>query len=251
MPGDFDYRVLSQTAHRPWPMPAGPWLMTQTWHDLLFAHWRVPPEQLRPAVPAAFELDAFDGSHWVGVVPFRMSNVAPRGLPALPGLSAFPELNVRTYVRVGDRPGVYFFSLDAGSAVAVLGARALLSLPYFTADMEVGATGDGVRYRSRRRREAAAFEAGYGPAGPAHAPAAGTLEHFLTERYCLYHVGRLGRPYRLDIHHPPWRLQPASASITVNTMAKAAGIALPETPPLLHFARRQDVVAWGPRPTDR
>lgn len=225
--------------------------MTQTWHDLLFAHWPVGAAQLRPRVPAAFELDTFEGRCWVGVVPFRMSNVAPRGVPALPGFSAFPELNVRTYVRNGGRPGVYFFSLDAASTAAVLGARALLNLPYFRAGMEARSAGDGVRYRSRRTRGPAVFEAAYGPAGPAHAPAAGTLEHFLTERYCLYHVGRLGRPYRLDIHHPPWPLQPASASIAVNTMVEAAGIALPETPPLLHFARRQDMVAWGPRRTDR
>lgn len=248
MPGDFNHAILLETTHRPWPMPAAPWLMTQTWHDLLFAHWRVDPARLRLRVPAAFPLDHFDGGAWIGIVPFRMTNVAPRGCPALPGLSAFPELNVRTYVRVEDRPGVYFFSLDAASLAAVLGARVLLNLPYFHADMQVDAAGEGTLYRSRRRRGVARFDATYGPVGSPRPPLHGTLEHFLTERYCLYHLSHRGRPYRLEIHHPPWPLQPASAAITRNTMVEAAGISLPDASPLLHFSRRQDMVAWGPQP---
>src|SRR5688572_10323597 len=105
---DFHYGILEETAHRPWPMPTAPWIMTQTWHDLLFAHWAVDAAVLRTRVPAALDLDLFDNRAWVGIVPFRMTNVAPRGVPALPWLSAFPELNVRTYVIVGDRPGVFF-----------------------------------------------------------------------------------------------------------------------------------------------
>ena len=116
----FDYGILNQTAHRPWPMPTSPWVMTQTWHDLLFAHWPVDGVRLRALVPAEFPLDLYDGQAWLGIVPFRMANVGPRGVPSLPGVSAFPELNVRTYVRVADRPGVYFFSLDAASALEPL-----------------------------------------------------------------------------------------------------------------------------------
>src|SRR4051812_42045561 len=115
---DFDTTILDVVGHRPWALPDRAWVMTQTWHDLLFAHWPVKSSDLRPKVPAAFELDLFDGHAWVGVVPFHMTNVAPRGVPSLPRVSEFPELNVRTYVRVGDRPGIYFFSLDAGSALA-------------------------------------------------------------------------------------------------------------------------------------
>jgi uncharacterized protein len=119
----FDYGILNLVAHRPWPMPETPWVMTQTWHDLLFAHWPIPPLQLLPLVPAGFELDLFQGDAWIGIVPFRMTNVAPRFIPSLTGISTFPELNVRTYVRVADKPGIYFFSLDAGSRTAVLAAR--------------------------------------------------------------------------------------------------------------------------------
>jgi uncharacterized protein YqjF (DUF2071 family) len=245
---DFNSGILQEVAHRPWPKPNGPWLMTQTWNDLLFAHWRVDVSHLRPKVPAAFDIDLFDGEAWIGVVPFYMTNVAPRGVPSLPWVSEFAELNVRTYVRVSDKPGVFFFSLDAASALAVQAARALLNLPYFTATMSATTrASDEVEYRSERRSgPPARLDATYRPTGPALAPGEGSLEYFLTERYCLYHVHHNGKPYRLDIHHPPWPLQPAEGHIRFNTMAQASGVALPSDPPLLHFAKRQDMVAWPP-----
>jgi uncharacterized protein YqjF (DUF2071 family) len=244
---DFDTTILENTAHRPWKMPDRPWIMTQTWHDLLFAHWTIDPAQLGTKVPAAFELDLFDGKAWVGIVPFRMSNVAPRAVPSLPLISEFPELNVRTYVRVGNRPGVYFFSLDAGSTFAVRAARAFLNLPYHSAAMTVSAKGDSIEYTSRRKAQpSAAFDATYAPAGPAFTPQPGTLDYFLTERYCLYHSSRSGVPYRMDIHHPLWALHPAQAEIGRNTMATISGLSLDDRPPLLHFAKRQDMVAWMP-----
>ena len=241
---DFRYEILDEVGHRPWPMPASPWIMTQTWHDLLFAHWPVDRRDLQARLPS-WELDLFDGQAWVGIVPFEMTNVAPRLLPALPRISAFPEINVRTYVRARGTPGVYFFSLDAASRLAVWTARALFHLPYHQASIAVERRGGGtIEYRSRRIGGGAAFEARYGPAGAAVAPAPGSLEHFLTERYCLFTVDRANRLCRVDIHHPPWPLQPAAAEIRVNTLARAAGIPLPSTPPILHFATRQDVVNW-------
>jgi len=202
--------------------------MTQTWSDLLFAHWPVDPAILAPTIPTGLELDLFDGRAWIGVVPFRMTNVAPRVLPAVPSTSAFPELNVRTYVRLAaGRPGVYFYSLDAASTLAVIGARLMFHLPYYRASMRVETTGDVVSYDSRRRslrrdvdeadradregarparRSPAALRASYAPIGPSFHPRAGTLEHFLTERYCLYAVRRGGRVLAVDIHHPPWAL---------------------------------------------
>ena len=247
---DFDYGILEVTDHRPWPMPGAPWLMTQSWHDLLFAHWPVDAEALRGRIPAAFELDMFDGQAWVAVVPFRMTNVAPRGVPALPWLSAFPELNVRTYVRAGGKPGVYFFSLDATNPVAVSIARTFVHLPYFSAVMTLDERDGWIHYDSRRTvpaataEPAATFTARYRAAGPSYAAVPGTLERFLTERYCLY-TTKGSRAYRLEIHHPPWCLQPAEAEITVNTTVDAAGLARPAAAPLLHFSRRQDVVTWG------
>jgi uncharacterized protein YqjF (DUF2071 family) len=246
---DFNAAIVAEVDHRPWPMPDRPWVMTQTWHDLLFAHWPVDPSQLRSRVPAAFELDRFDGETWVGIVPFHMTNVAPRGVPSLPWVSEFPELNVRTYVRVGDRPGVYFFSLDAASALAVAAARTMFHLPYFLASIEREEQDGGIRYRSRRTVEqgsSADLVVSYRPAGPVFHPAEGSLEYFLTERYCLYTIGKTSHPLRVDVHHPRWRLQPAEATFERNTMADAVGIRLAARAPLLHFARRQDAVAWLP-----
>jgi uncharacterized protein YqjF (DUF2071 family) len=243
----FNYQILEQRDHRPWPMRESPWVMTQTWHDLLFAHWRVDRSLLRANVPDALELDLYGGDAWLAVVPFRMTNVAPRGVPALPWASAFPELNVRTYVRVDDKPGVYFFSLDAGNPLAVVAARTMFNLPYHAASMDVGVEDATIHYRSRRQSDAAAeFVASYEPSGPVFRAAPQSLEYFLTERYCLYTVDVDGRPYRLDVHHSPWPLQPAEARIHANGMADVNGVTLPPDSPLLHFAKRLDIVAWLP-----
>jgi len=219
--------------------------MTQTWHDLLFAHWPVDCRELRDRIPSACELDLFDGTAWIGIVSFEMTNVAARATPVLPWLSAFPEVNVRTYVRVDDKPGVFFFSLDAANPLAVWAARLLFHLPYHSASIEVARGGvDTVDYRSRRSEGDAAFHARYCPIGPPRAPKPGTLDYFLTERYCLYTVDSSRRVCRVEIHHPPWALQLASAEIRVNTLTKASGLQLPSLAPQLHFAKRQDVVNW-------
>jgi uncharacterized protein YqjF (DUF2071 family) len=250
----FPFQILDDVAHRPWPLPDGPWFMTQSWHDLLFAHWPVDARTLQQKLPAGLPLDTYDGQAWLGIVPFRMTNVAPRGVPSIPFVSAFPELNVRTYVTLHGKPGVYFFSLDAGSSLAVTAARTLFHLPYYAATMDVQETDGRVSYSSTRdtRMEGVAeFAATYRPIGPVQRAQPGTLEYFLTERYCLYTVDASFRAKRLEIHHWPWPLQLAEAHITVNTMAEAAGIRLPSTAPLLHFARRQDMVAWPMRDADQ
>jgi len=222
--------------------------MAQTWHDLLFAHWPIPIELMRPLVPPQLELDTFDRQAWVGVVPFWMSGVRTRGLPAIPGLSRFPELNVRTYVTYGGKPGVYFFSLDAANLPAVCTARALYHLPYFRARMKADGAGEKVVYSSSRRRANAEFRGRYAPCAPLQLRQPGTIELWLTERYCLYTVHQ-GDVYRGEIHHLRWPLQDARAEIEINSMAGAANIMLPDTPPLLHFARRLDVLIWPLRRT--
>ena len=234
--------ALTFVDHRPWPLPAGPWIMVQTWNDLLFAHWPVPVEILEPLVPSALPLDTFDGQCWVAVAPFHMTGIRFRGLPPIPGLSSFPELNVRTYVTVGGKPGVYFFSLDAGSRAAVWSARLAYRLPYFCAHMKVGCANGWVTYNSCRNRRAI-FSAIYRPVGAIQLKEPGTLEHWLTERYCLYTVAEKA-VYRAEIHHAQWPLQDAEAETTENTMASAAGIELPEVRPVLHFAKRLQVLIW-------
>jgi uncharacterized protein YqjF (DUF2071 family) len=242
---------LEQVAHRPWPLPAGGWVMAQSWHDLLFAHWPVPEAVLRAHIPARLSIDTFGGQAWLGVVPFRMSGVRLRGTPAVPWLSAFPELNVRTYVAAGGKPGVWFFSLDAGNALAVAVARSWFHLPYFRARMSCEACGGWIEYESQRTHRSAAsgvLKGRYRPVGAVFSAKPGSLEHFLTERYCLYTVDGAGRVIRGEIHHEPWPLQVAEAQLPKNTMAEAAGLSLPAQKPLLHFARRQDVVVWPPLP---
>jgi uncharacterized protein len=250
---DFPHQVLTDVAHRPWPLPEGSWIMTQNWHDLLFAHWPVDARELQERLPPGLPLDTFEGQAWVGIVPFHMTNVAPRGVPAVSLVSSFMELNVRTYVTLRGKPGVYFFSLDANSTLAVAAARTLFHLPYFTATMKMDWQDGRYGYTSARdtRMEGVAeFAATYRPIGPVQIAKPGSLEHFLTERYCLYTVDNSFHARRLEIHHPPWPLQTAEATIAVNTMAEAAGIRLPSTAPLLHFARRQDMVAWPLRDAD-
>ena len=221
--------------------------MGQTWVDLLFAHWPVPTNALRPKVPAAVPIDTFEGSAWIGITPFEVIGARPRGLPPLPWLSRFPELNVRTYATVDGRPGIWFLSLDAARAAAVLGARRTYRLPYHHARMSVSRHDGTVAYRSESespQRPRAALDATYRPTGPAANPAPGTLEHFLTERYTLYALDARHRLHSADIHHAPWPLQPAAAEFRENTMTAPYGLRLPPVRPLLHFAARQDVVVW-------
>lgn len=236
--------ALKHVGHRPWPLPARPWLHRQSWRDLLFAHWQVPAEALRPLVPAPLVLQEVDGMSWIGVVPFWMSGVSGRGLPNLPGLSSFAELNVRLYVEHDGKPGVWFLSLDAASRPAVWAARRFFHLPYYYARMRVERAADRVVYRSERAGGGARFHAVYGPTSAVQKARPGTLEHFLTERYCLYAEAPSGRLYRGNIHHAPWPLQAAQADIRENTLLAPHGIELPDAPPLLHFSKRLDVVLW-------
>jgi uncharacterized protein YqjF (DUF2071 family) len=202
--------------------------------------------ELREQVPVGLELDLFEGQAYIGVIPFHMTNVAPRGVPSVPFVSAFTELNVRTYVTVGGKPGIYFFSLDANSTVAVTAARTLFHLPYFLASMTVDVGVEEVSYRSRRTSDTRQAELActYRPAGPTYHARRGSLDWFLTERYCLYTLDSSNHVCRLEIHHAQWPLQRAEARFEINTMAEAAGLRLPSVAPVLHFARRQDMVAW-------
>jgi uncharacterized protein len=236
---------LEETEHRPWPLPGRSWVMGQTWDDLLFAHWRVSPDSLRELLPEGLNVDLFEGEAWIGVTPFAVTGLRTRGLPPLPFVSSFLELNTRTYVTAGGRPGIWFFSLDASSELAVEGARRGFKLPYFRADMRAGWRDGWLGYECRRRDprgEPAAFTGRYRAIGDQLDADPRSLAHFLTERYCAYTTDE-GRLRRIEIHHRPWPLQPAEAVIDENTMPPAGLVLLDDTP-LLHFSARQDVVIW-------
>ncbi|HME91558.1 MAG TPA: DUF2071 domain-containing protein [Myxococcaceae bacterium] len=228
--------------------PRRPALMVQDWHYLLFLHWVVAVEQLRPLVPIELDLDTFDGAAYVGLVPFTITGVRPPFAPALGPLSQSHEVNLRTYVHLGGAdPGVWFFSLDASNPFAVLSARAFFKLPYFLARMELREQGGAIDYFSERQL------AGPGPAGcrlryrsvgtPSPAEP-GTLEYFLVERYVLY--ARSGdRLYRGRVHHRPYPLQAAETPAIEETLLAAAGIRRPAGEPLMHYARGVHVEVFG------
>lgn len=236
---------LQHTTHRPWKLPRTPWVMAQTWGNLLFAHWRVPIEELRRQIPQPLEIDTFEGEAWIGVVPFEL-RIRPRFCPVVPRIASFPEINVRTYVTYEGKPGVWFFSLDATSAVAVRAARWSFNLPYFDARMRCEDQGDQITYSSARLEENAAFNAGYEPISETWFAEPDSLAAWLTERYCLYAASRSGMISRTEVHHAQWPLQDAKAEITTNSMTEPIGIAL-DGQPLLHFAKHISVVNWSPR----
>ena len=240
--------ILQATTHRPYPLARGPWLMRQSWHELLFIHWPLMPEQIRAKVPEPLEIDMYGTETWIGIVPFRMSHVRPHLLPSFPPLSNFPELNVRVYVTYQGRPGVYFFSLEAGNPIAVQIARTAFHLPYMNAQMECKQDQSEIHYYSRRTHKGeppAEFAARYQPIAPIEYAETGSLASWFTERYCLYATAGT-HLYRAEIHHVQWPLQKATLEITTNTMATAHGIQLPATQPQLHYSERQDVLVWPP-----
>jgi len=216
--------------------------MGQTWEDLLFAHWRVPLESVRAHVPPELEVEQHDGSAWVGITPFRITGLRPRGMLPLPRVSSFLELNVRTYVRAADgKPGIWFFSLDASSRAAVEVARRTYKLPYFHARVSAERRGEWVDYECARLEERGrVFSGRYRPEGKVFHAEEGSLEWFLAERYCLYTTDEAGVLRRADIHHEQWPLQAAEADVELTTISP---IELTGAP-LCHFSRRLDVVIW-------
>lgn len=235
-----DMNPLTTVDHRPWPVPERPWIMVQVWRDLLFAHWNVSPATVRRLVPSQLDLDTFGGDAWVSITPFHMS-LRLRGFPLLPGMFDFPELNCRTYVRAGGKAGIYFFSLDTGSRIAVWGARTFYRLPYFHARMRVDRRTDSISYSSQR--DGAVWRATYAPTSAPRPAQPGSLDYFLAERYCLYAIWK-GKTYRGEIHHAPWPLQEASVRIEENSVAEASGIRVPATPAAISYARELKVLIW-------
>jgi uncharacterized protein YqjF (DUF2071 family) len=223
--------------------------MTQTWHNLLFAHVPIAPESLLPLVPRGVELDTFEGQAWLGVIAFRLSRIRLRGLPEIGLVSHFNEVNLRTYVTHEGNPGVLFLSMDANNRPAIALARPLFHLPYTPAIIALERTGGGFSFDCERTGgtgKGAQFKATYRPEGEAFRARRGSLEYWLTERYCYYGASR-GRTYRCDISHPAWPLQRACASIERNTLAQALGLPAEEVSPVLHYAHKMTAHIWPPR----
>ncbi|MBC8082913.1 MAG: DUF2071 domain-containing protein [Hymenobacter sp.] len=233
------------------PTRRRPYLMRQHWSELLFAHWPVAPELLRPYLPARLELDLFEGQAWLGVVPFTMSGIRPLGLPAVPGLNRLHELNVRTYARLDGVPGVWFLSLDATNPLGVWAARTLFHLPYLHARIrlnEANGTLRAVAERTHRGAAPAAFAATWTPGELLPPARPGSLAHFLTERYFLYTAGpnllqdvRGSNLWRGRLWHEPWTLREVTLSEWDSTLIEAHGLPTPTGPPLLYAADALEV----------
>jgi uncharacterized protein YqjF (DUF2071 family) len=221
-------------------------IMQQTWAKLLFMHWKLPAETLRAHVPAQLEIDTFEGDAWIAVTPFTIRGMRASFLPAIPGLSEMHELNVRTYVHYKGTPGVYFFSLDASSALAVFGARTFFLVPYFTAEMSLKEDGKKIVYHARRTHAdapAAEFDATWKVGDALDESEPGSLEFFLTERYCFYTVSGES-VYRCRIHHAPWQLREAQVSGFKSSMIESHLGQTPKGKPLLHYSEELTVDVW-------
>jgi uncharacterized protein len=238
----FSYRqasALEETAHRPWPPPEEPWALAQTRRDILFAHWRVGVDKLARLLPPELTLDTHEGEAWLGIVPFRIANLRLRGLPPLPRLE-FGQLDIRTYVVHDGRPGIWLCSVDVSNPLLLEAAKRTHRLPAYRARISSQHGGAGGYPRtSEADRDGLAFRAGYRELGRPFTAEQGSLESFLTERYCLYTADG-GRLYRAELHHPPWSLRRAEATIESSTIAP---LALEGEPHLL-FAGAQDVLVW-------
>ncbi|MCP8969881.1 YqjF family protein [Ectobacillus ponti] len=213
------------------------WIMKQVWSDLLFMHIPVDEADVIHRIPPGLELDTYDGQAWIGIVPFEMKGIHPRGLPAVPYVSQLFELNVRTYVKHGSKSGVYFFSLDCDKPLSVWIARTFFHLPYYNADIKVARDEGQTRFEAKRTHKgfpAGEFAASYKPASAPFRTQPGSLEHWLTERYCLY-TDKGNQLYRGDISHDPWELQLAVCDLEYETLSAPFSRSSPDV--LLHYAR--------------
>ncbi len=239
-------------SYRPLPLPSGRWALAQRWNDLLFAHWPVPVAKVAALLPNWLEVDTFHGSAWLGAIPFQLDHLKIRGLPSLPAIPRFPDLCLCTYVRdkFTRTPGIYCFSRDASNWLAVLAARAFLNLPYHWSNMRMEQRADReFAFYSQRRfsNGEGVFNARYRGLGPASHIAEnlpGTLEHFVTERSCLFSTDRAGRPVRSNLHYVPAPLEAAEADIERNNLAASIGLSLPKSTPILHYSRHLAVYLW-------
>lgn len=225
------------------------WVMRMTWQHLLFAHWPVPASALQKLVHPELEVESFDGTAWLSVVPFTMTGVAPRLFPSIPRFSNFAEINLRTYVQHKGHKGVWFFSLDATNPVAVAFARIVYKLPYFQAMIHTECQAGRMHYvacRSDCRGPMAHFDASYKGVGTPARSWPGSLTHFLTERYHLFSKSCSGQLWRGQVQHEPWSLQDAEADINANDMFRLVRLPEPTGSPILHYSRSLDVRASRP-----
>ncbi|MEK3889702.1 YqjF family protein [Bacillus sp. FSL K6-3431] len=240
------HKAFSETVQRPFPLPSKPWVMTQMWENLLFSHWPIPLDIIRKHVPPSLKMDLYQGSAWLGVIPFYVNHMKLRGVPEIPYLRSYIELNVRTYVTYQGKPGIYFFRLDANKWPAVIGGRIVAFLPYRLAQMNMKITDNKIYFQSESQNPSGSkkvLNLTYSSTSKAYLPPQNSLEYWLFERYCFF-TARGNHLYRGDIHHDRWRVCSAEAMVHTNTIASFLPHSFFESSPLVHFTAQKKVFIW-------
>jgi len=229
------------TTHRPWPLPFMPWVMRQSWNNALFIHYPIAINKLRQLVPEQLQLDTYDGWGWISIVPFKMEKV---GIRAIPFSITFPELNIRTYVTIDNKPGVYFFSLDATNLPVVFLSNMFINLPYLHSQMTIHHDGDYTSFSCIRKSSDESIACLYHPISEPFTASKGTFDYWVTERYCFYTVNSAGKVNRCNILHKPWPLQHAEAEIRHNSLFSSKSLQFEAITPILHYSKGVDVRVW-------
>lgn len=247
MIGGYCMNIQNNT-HRPWPIPSNYWIMNQKWRDVLFSHWPVSPEALKPYIPAPLKLDTFDSFGWIGIVLFAMDGIYPRGFPFLSLVPKFAEVNVRTYVHYNGKPGVLFMSLDVGDWASLNIAKRWYHLPYSQANVSYQQKHHVFHFEGRRKEQnniPVLLRGSFTPHSEIFFPKEGRIDHWVTERYCLYSTDKRGNLFRGEIHHPPWPLQKADVDIIENTLFTPFQLDMEGEKPLSHYSKGVDTVFWN------
>ena len=240
--------ILKTQNHQYWPLPSKYWIMRQTWKNVLFAHFPISPERLRPHIPSTLEIDTYQDSAWLGVIIFVIEGIYFRGLSPISVVFKFPEVNLRTYVQHGGKRGVFFLSLDVGNWASLAISKGWYHLPYCSAEISYRKEGDTFHCHSLRKGKSdnpITFTGSFTPDLEVYFPEDGTIDHWLTERYCLYSQDNRGNLYCGDIHHKPWPLQKAEAIISTNTLPTPFGIDISKPEPTFYFSEGVDTLFWN------
>ncbi|MGG1677746.1 YqjF family protein [Neobacillus sp. NRS-1170] len=240
--------IMNDIVHRPWPLPSKYWIMRQTWKNLLFLHWPISLEKLRPYVPSSLQIDTYNGSAWLGVILFVIEGIYPRGISSVSVTPKFPEINVRTYVQCDGKPGIYFLSIDVQNWASLNIAKRWYRLPYYSSEISFQKEGQSFQCQSVRKGNAntiISFKGKYFPVSEVYFPKEGTLDHWLTERYCLYSSTNGVNIYCGEIHHQPWPLQKAEIEIVNNTLFTPFHFDLSEVKPTAYFSEGVDSLIWN------
>ncbi|MFD0770574.1 YqjF family protein [Bacillus sp. CGMCC 1.60114] len=240
--------LLNDIIHRPFPISSKKWIMRQTWRNVFFLHWPIRPEALRPHIPAPLQMDTFDHYAWLGIVAFVMGGIYPRNFPFISITPRFSEVNVRTYVQYDGKPGVYFLSLDVQNWASYTIAKRWYRLPYYPAQISFQNEDKTIHCQSIRKGKIntqIAFNGSFIPSPEVNFANTGTIDHWLTERYCLYSADKRGNIYCGEIHHSPWPLQKIETEIGMNTLFSPFHSGLSKEKPISHFSKGIDSLIWN------